>query len=599
MYIAAFRAAEGYRVQLLNAQGAPASSEKALAPDRFARMLRHPDHRGHTLVVDRVRYPGIELREHGLRVQRTHDLWLTRRILRNAPAAPDNAYVRGLRQEREAPLAADPDDRPWLAESTAQESLFDGLLGADGSGVHAPTFVPGLPNATARGHNRSRSGSLADVVRELQAQLATIRESRDPWRLGLLVRAESAGGLVAVDLEYDGLPWDRAEHERLLVERLGPRTQDGVRPRELERRANEIEALLGVGRVNPDSPADLLRALKRAGFGVTSTRKWELKPHAAHPAVAAILEYKKLSRLATTNGWHWLDTWVHEGRLRSEYVPGGVPSGRWVSLGGGLMQLPRELRATIRAAEGDRLVVADVSQLEPRILAAMSRDTALAEAARGHDLYQAIADEAFGGQRDHAKIAVLGAMYGATTGEAGAYMPVLTRAYPQAVALVEQAARDGEHGLPVRTFLGRGTPPAGSAGDPGGGDSGGYDEAPGEAALLGGAPSSAAGQRTYGRFTRNFVVQGSAAEWALCWLGTLRTRLMAEFGPAAGSSDPSAELVYFLHDEVILHVREDAVDRACALVKEAADQATLTMFGQVPVDFPLSLAAVQVYAEAK
>ncbi|GAA1347009.1 bifunctional 3'-5' exonuclease/DNA polymerase [Falsarthrobacter nasiphocae] len=583
MPIAVFRAAEGFDVQLLRPDGQPASEPRRLTPERFVSMARHPDNAAQTYVLERSRYPCIELRTLGLRLRRAHDLWLIRRILRNSPFSPDSPYVRSLRAAAEPRLAADPEDRPWLREAPmSQDALFEAAT--PGRGRPAP--VPGLPNASARGHNARTATSVHDVAREYRAQIEAIAASADPRRLGLLVRAESAGALVAADLEYDGLPWDRAEHERLLVERVGPRVPDGVRPRELELRAQEIERLLGVGPVNPDSPADLLRALKRAGFGVSSTRKWELRPLADHEAIARILDYKKVSRLATANGWAWLDTWVHGGRLRSEYVPGGVPSGRWVSLGGGLMQLPRELRATVRADPGRRLVVADVSQLEPRVLAAMSRDSALAEAARGHDLYQNIADEAFEGQRGHAKIAVLGAIYGATTGEAGAYMPVLSRAYPQAVALVAKAAHDGELGLQVQSLLGRGTPVDGVS--------------QAQAESLDPVPRSApegAGAKARGRFARNFVVQGTAAEWALCWLGTIRTRLLDEFGGAGPR--PTAELVYFLHDEVILHVDEDAVDAAVRLVSEAADQATRTMFGEIPVDFPLSTAAVTVYAETK
>ena len=65
--------------------------------------------------------------------------------------------------------------------------------------------------------------------------------------------------------------------------------------------------------------------------------------------------------------------------------------------------------------------------------------------------------------------------------------------------------------------------------------------------------------RSRGRFTRNFVVQGTAAEWACCWL--------AEFDGGCGpwrpaSQDRSGEarpmpgtpqLVAFLHDEVMVH----------------------------------------------
>ena len=121
-------------------------------------------------------------------------------------------------------------------------------------------------------------------------------------------------------------------------------------------------------------------------------------------------------------------------------------TGRWASSGGGALQLPRQLRAAVRADPGWRLVIADVAQLEPRVLAAMAGDTALADAARGRDLYAGIVDTGAVALRSEAKIAMLGAMYGATTGDSGRLVPRLRRTFPRAMALVDDAARTGENG---------------------------------------------------------------------------------------------------------------------------------------------------------
>ncbi|MCY6924140.1 hypothetical protein OYB25_27295, partial [Escherichia coli] len=72
------------------------------------------------------------------------------------------------------------------------------------------------------------------------------------------------------------------------------------------------------------------------------------------------------------------------------------------------------------------------------MLAILARDDALAEASRGRDLYTAIAEQgqARGSElteRSHAKLALLGAMYGATSGAGGRFMPQLTRMFPRAV----------------------------------------------------------------------------------------------------------------------------------------------------------------------
>ncbi|HNP16072.1 MAG TPA: bifunctional 3'-5' exonuclease/DNA polymerase, partial [Terrimesophilobacter sp.] len=113
---------------------------------------------------------------------------------------------------------------------------------------------------------------------------------------------------------------------------LGPRPQPWERPAKLAAVLEQVRIALDAPDLNPDSPADLIKSLKRAGLMVTTTRSWELKK-LSHPAIEPLLEYKKLSRLLSANGWHWLDTNVHGGRFRPDYVVGGVVTGRWASKG--------------------------------------------------------------------------------------------------------------------------------------------------------------------------------------------------------------------------------------------------------------------------
>ena len=195
---------------------------------------------------------------------------------------------------------------------------------------------------------------------------------------------------------------------------------------------------------------------------MTDTRSWTLE-QLDHPGIPALLEYKKLSRLLTANGWTWLDTWARDGRFRPYFLPGGVVTGRWASTGGGALSVPIQVRPAAVADEGWRFVVADVAQLEPRVLAGMSGDPAMAEAARATDLYQGMVASGAVATRAEAKVGILGAMYGGTRGESGRMLPRLTRRYPRAIGLVEEAARAGERGAVVHTLLGRGSPvPTGS-----------------------------------------------------------------------------------------------------------------------------------------
>jgi len=231
-----------------------------------------------------------------------------------------------------------------------------------------------------------------------------------------------------------------------------------MRPPRLAELAGQISAAFGAGRpVNPDSPAQLIRALAADGVRVPSTRLSVLR-EIDHPAIPLLLEYKELSRLHAAFGWGWLDTWVSDGRFRPEYVVGGVVSGRWASRGGGALQIPKVLRRAVVADPGWVLVVADAAQLEPRVLAALAGDRAFATAAAAGDLYTALA-EVFGGDRAKAKIALLSAMYGGAGGEAGQLLGVLRRRFPVASGYVEAAARAGQEGRVVRSVLGRTCPP--------------------------------------------------------------------------------------------------------------------------------------------
>ncbi|HEY4615080.1 MAG TPA: bifunctional 3'-5' exonuclease/DNA polymerase [Citricoccus sp.] len=532
----------------------------------------------------------------GIELARCWDLGLAQRLLAGAATLE----ATGVRYSPAVDVpVADPEPYGTAPRPAApdQEAFFD-LPGPRSGGGGAPA---------------------TELAAELRTQLAAVAGSRHPQRLTLLLTAESQGALIAAEMLREGLPWRRDVHERLLERQLGPRPREGDRPALLQERAERIARTLGTPGLNPDSPQDLLRGLTTAGVRVSSTRAWELKqwvaaggPDSARRAalIDPVLEYKHLYRLWTANGWHWLDEWVRHGRFHPVYAVGGVVTGRWAAHGGGAMQVPAGVREAVRADDGWLLTVADASQVEPRILAAMSGDHALAEAGAGHDLYLAVAEQ--GRQagtgiadRTRAKIGLLSAMYGATTGDSAALMPHLRRLYPEAIGLLERAARRGEDGGQVTTWLGR-TSPA---------------PTPDWRAAVGNVTTAEAETRARsmraaaGRFTRNFVVQGTAAEWALCWMGAIRRRLREPAG-ATGTSDAAGaaraagatgiagrplrtRLVFFVHDEVVLHGPAEEATAVGRIVTEAAAEAGRLLFGAAPVEFPLTVAAVESYAEAR
>jgi hypothetical protein len=385
---------------------------------------------------------------------------------------------------------------------------------------------------------------------------------------GLLVAAESGAALAAAEMTHAGLPWRNDVHDGLLESLLGRRSRQGGRPERLQELAERIGTELDEPTLNPDSPEQVLRALRRQGLTIESTRARELE-HLDHPVVPLLIEYKELARLHSAHGWAWRDQWVHDGRFRPEYVVGGVVSGRWASRGGGALQIPRAVRVAVVADPGCRLVVADARQLEPRVLAAISGDPALAAAAAEGDVYAALAAQSFNGDRDAAKVGLLSAMYGGSTPA----LATLRNRYPAALSLLEKAARAGERGESVRSVLGRTSPGA----EPGW--SGDREES-----------VAVARERSRGRFTRNFVIQASAADWANVLLSQLRVDLVGV---------PGAELVFFQHDEVVVHVPEPRAAAAADAVVAAAEAATRLVFGSTPVAMPMAVAVVEGYAEAK
>jgi DNA polymerase-1 len=58
-------------------------------------------------------------------------------------------------------------------------------------------------------------------------------------------------------------------------------------------------------------------------------------------------------------------------------------------------------------------------------------------------------------------------------------------------------------------------------------------------------------------------------------------------------------LVFFQHDEVIVHCPEPVVDVVLAAISEAGEEAGRLVFGATPVRFPLTTAVVSCYGDAK
>lgn len=589
MYILVTRTNDGdVLASSLGDTGDELTAPHALSPSEFVDFVQEHEAGTPRWVWDDTSRWYPKLLEAGVRVQRGHDLRLCHAILRSS------TFTAASELARAAPGQWDTVADAETPAASSGETLFDLGFAIEPVETNAAERRGGRAAEAGDSHQDGATADRDDhaaVRADFRRQLDAVASSPEPGRLRLLLAAESVGALIAAEMQFVGLPWRSDIHSLLLTEQLGPRVPHGVRPARLEELARQIRSALGDASLNPDSQQDLLRALRRADVDVTSTRAWELKK-ATHPVVEPLLEYKKLSRLLSANGWHWMDTWIVDGRFHPEYVPGGVVTGRWATRGGGALQLPKQVRGAVVADDGWKLVVADAAQLEPRILAALSEDTAMASAGRGKDLYEGIVASKVVETRAQAKVAMLGAMYGATTGEGGRLLPRLARAYPRALGLTETAARAGERGDIVTTRLGRSSPPPGDQ----------WRATQAQAYDPSASPTderrARSQARDWGRFTRNFIVQGSAAEWALCWMAEIRKSLWS-LGAAEAPLASSPHLVFFLHDEVIVHTPAERAEEVSRIITKAAARAGQLLFGAFPVDFLLTVAIVDSYSEAR
>lgn len=315
---------------------------------------------------------------------------------------------------------------------------------------------------------------------------------------------------------------------------------------------------------NLDSPKQLqvilfdelgLQAKLKTPKGQPSTNEEALAALAdAHELPRLILDYRGLAKLRSTYT-DKLSGIVNPrtGRVHTSYHQGSVVTGRISSSDPNLQNIPvrteegRRIRQAFIAPPGWKVMAADYSQIELRIMAHLSGDEGLLKAFReGGDVHRATAAEVFGipaedvtsNQRRAAKAINFGLMYGMSAfglarqlgvdrGEASDYMGRYFSRYPGVRAFMdatrEQAHRDGY----VETIFGR-------------------------RLYLENLTSRNQGLRQGAeRAAVNAPMQGSAAD-------IIKRAMIGVAGWLAGRDD--ANMLMQVHDELVFEVREDVVD---------------------------------------
>lgn len=258
-----------------------------------------------------------------------------------------------------------------------------------------------------------------------------------PLREAILKRLQTDGLENCARLEFQCvLPITQLELNGFYLDAERWREQLHFVEAERARLADELQEMLSAGaaqgslfgraEINLDSHTQVTDAL--AGLGISlpdGTRNWKLQPLAAqYPVIAKLLDYRTVQKAQTSYG----ETLLNEispatGRLHADFRQIGAPTGRMACNNPNIQQIPHgiEYRRCFRAPDGRKLVIADYSQIELRILAQFSEDRGFMDAFNsGADLHRTTAAQVFGcaldqvtaDQRSFAKRLNFGVVYG-------------------------------------------------------------------------------------------------------------------------------------------------------------------------------------------
>lgn len=226
-----------------------------------------------------------------------------------------------------------------------------------------------------------------------------------------------------------------------------------------------------------------LPVIKKTPSGVPSTDEDVLQKLALdYPLARVLLDYRGLAKLKSTYT-DKLPRMVHPvtGRVHTNYAQAVAVTGRLASNEPNLQNIPirtaegRRIREAFIAPAGHRIVSADYSQIELRIMAHISQDAGLLKAfAQGEDIHRATGSEIFGvppetvssEQRRYAKIINFGLIYGMSEfglstqlgierAAARAYMDRYFARYPGVADYMERTRKTARENRYVETVLGR------------------------------------------------------------------------------------------------------------------------------------------------
>ncbi|HEY5397779.1 MAG TPA: hypothetical protein VIL16_20520, partial [Trebonia sp.] len=164
----------------------------------------------------------------------------------------------------------------------------------------------------------------AEALQAAELQRAALAAGNDRGIAVATARSESTVELLAAELAADGLPMNRAAIEGLLADIVGLRPRGPGDAAEIRAARDERVLRHAPSGVIADlrSNGQVRTLLAAAGIDVPDTRAWRLEEFKdKSPLVAALLEWRKAERIATTYGYAWLDEALGpDDRLRGAWT---------------------------------------------------------------------------------------------------------------------------------------------------------------------------------------------------------------------------------------------------------------------------------------
>lgn len=408
----------------------------------------------------------------------------------------------------------------------------------------------------------------ADITLRLHHHLAE-QLAAEPELQSVFTGIEMPLVPILAEMEYTGVKID----SKLLA----------IQSDEIAKRLKELELTayeLAGEPFNLSSPKQLgeilftklaLPILKKTPKGAPSTAEEVLQELALdYPLPKLLMEYRGLSKLKSTYT-DKLPLMVnqHSGRIHTSYHQANAATGRLSSSDPNLQNIPirtpegRRIRQAFIAEPGYKLVAADYSQIELRIMAHLSKDKGLLDAfSKGLDVHKATAAEVFGvaldsvttEQRRRAKAINFGLIYGMSAfglsrqlgiarHESQSYMDIYFERYPGVLKYMEDTrAQAAEKGY-VETLFGR--------------------------RLYLPEINAKNGARRKGaeRAAINAPMQGTAAD-------IIKKAMIKVAAWLKEQADGEVRMLMQVHDELVFEIREDKVEefklKICDLMQHAA-----------------------------